>query len=238
MESVTKSDYLSNNYSSALGQLKSLQRRLNSNEQLLDKYNATTQSDLTKGFASVLTSEELKSSNQGLWYVPHHPVLNPNKPDKMRRICNAASNFHGLFMNDTLQGGPELLANLMGILARFRQEPFALRADIEEMFLKVEVRAEDRDYLRFLWQTADGNIQTYRYNRHTFRAKSSPSCANFALQKYARDNADYFVLASQVTQNNSYKDDLLVSFEIKEEAIILKKDLTDMLARCGFNLTK
>ena len=81
-----KQEDLSTNYSSALGQLKSLQRRLNSDKQLLDKYIATIHSDLTKGKISILSSEELKSSNQGVWYVPRHSVLNSNKPDNVRSL--------------------------------------------------------------------------------------------------------------------------------------------------------
>ena len=169
--------------------------------------------------------------------MPHHPVLNPNKPDKKRKVCNADSKFRGFSLDDTLLARPDLLANLKGNLARFRQKPFALSADIEEMFLQVEVRAEDRECLRFLWQTADKNIQTYRCNRHIYGVRSSPTCANFALQNCARDNADDFVLASHVAQINFYMHDLLISVVTKDEAIILKKDLTDMLARGGLKLT-
>ena len=80
--------------------------------------------------------------------------------------------------------------------------PFALSVVNEEIFLQKEVRDEDRDYFRFLWKNAGGNLQNYRYNRRIFGAKSSPTCANFALQTCAWDNADDFVLAIQVAQNN------------------------------------
>ena len=59
----------------------------------------------------------------------------------------------------------------MGIFASFRQKPFALSANIEEMSLQVEVRVEDHDHSRFLWQTASGILQTYRYNRRMISAK-------------------------------------------------------------------
>ena len=140
------------------------------------------------------------------------------------RVCNAVSKFCGLSPNDTMLAGPDLLTNLMGFLVRFQQKPFALSADIEEMFLQVERRAEDSENLRFLWQTADRNIQTYRNNRHICGAKFSPACANFALQKCARDNADEFVLASRFAQTNFYMDCFLVSVDTKDEAIILKKE--------------
>ena len=89
--------------------------------------------------------------NQQVWYVPHHPVLNALKPDKVRRVCNAAGKFRGTSLNDMLLAAPDLLASLMGILARIRDNRYALSADIEEMFLQVEVRPEDQKFLRFLW---------------------------------------------------------------------------------------
>ena len=36
------------------------------------------------------------------WYLPHHPVLNPNKPGKVRRVCNAASKYKEACLNDKL----------------------------------------------------------------------------------------------------------------------------------------
>ena len=60
---------LLNNFESALGQLRGLKRRLD---------NETIASDLRKGYVSILSSDELASTRDDLvWYVPHHPVLNP-----------------------------------------------------------------------------------------------------------------------------------------------------------------
>ena len=143
---------MSNNFSSALGQLRGLKRRLDADESLKLRYSDTIASDLKKGYVSILSTIELAATaNQPVWYVPHHPVLNPHKPDKVRRVCNAASKFRGYSLNDMLLAGPDLLANLMGILARFREQKYALSADIEEMFLQVEVKPDYRQFLRFRW---------------------------------------------------------------------------------------
>ena len=154
--------------------------------------------------------------------MPHHPVLNPHKPDKVRRVCNAASKFRGHSLNDMLLAGPDLLANLMGILARFREERYALSADIEEMFLQVEVRREDRRFLRFLWFDEQNRIVTYQYNLLNFGAKSSPTCANFALQRCATENAAGHERASHIACHNFYMDDLLVSLSNQDDAIASK----------------
>ena len=64
-------------------------------------------------------------------------------------MWNAASEFPGYSLNDMLLAGPVLLASLIGILARIREQKYALSADIEEKFL--DVNPEGRQFLRFLW---------------------------------------------------------------------------------------
>ena len=194
---------------------------------------------MKKAYVSILSKDELSATEKGpVWYVPHHPVLNPHKPDKVRRVCNAASKFRGYSLNDVLLAGPDLLASLMGILAKFRENRYAMSADIEEMFLQVEVRQEDRKFLRFLWFDENDKIVTYQYNRHIFGAKSSPTCANFALQRCATDNASGLERASHIACHNFYMDELLVSLSKQEEATSLKAELTELLAKGGFKLTK
>ena len=43
---------------------------------------------------------------------------------------------------------PDLLQNLVGIIFRFRERPFGLSADIEAMFMQVQVPLEDAKCLR------------------------------------------------------------------------------------------
>ena len=47
------------------------------------------------------------------WYLPHHPVLNPSKPGKVRRVCNAGAKFQGSSLNSHLLSGPDLMNNLV-----------------------------------------------------------------------------------------------------------------------------
>ena len=85
------------------------------------------------------------------WCLPHHPVLNPNKPDKVRIVFNCASNFAGVSLNDKVSSGPDLTNKLLGVLQRFRLHPVAMMSDIEAMFHQVVVVPQHRDVLRFLW---------------------------------------------------------------------------------------
>ena len=132
--------HLPNNYSSAVSQLKSLERRLEKDENLKQRYKETIDVDVQKGFVRILDEAEIENTKTDLqWYVPHLPVLNPNKPDKVRRVCNAASKFGGVSLTDILMAGPDLLQSLIGIIFRFREKEIALTADVEAMFLQVRV---------------------------------------------------------------------------------------------------
>ena len=128
------------------------------------------------------------------WYLPHHVVLNPNKPGKVRVVFDAASKFDGVSLNDKLLTGPDLLNNLVGILMRFRTGKIGVMADIEQMFHQVGVCEDGRDSLRFLWRDLDDTRRPngYKMTVHVFGAVDSPCCANYALQRAARDQQGKF----------------------------------------------
>ena len=74
---------------------------------------------------------------------------------------------------------------------------------------------------------------------HIFGAKDSPTVANYALRRTARDNAsDFDALTYESVINAFYVDDLLKSVDSLETAIKLSKELMVMLMRGGFRLTK
>ena len=200
---------MSNDYGSAFGQLKSLEHRLEKNVDLRQRYQETIKIDIENGYVRRLDETELKqTADCPQWYLPHHPVLNPNKPEKVRRVCNAAAVYRGLSLNDTLLKGPDVLQNLIGIVFRFREHRVALTADVEAMFLQVCVPKDECRFLRFLWRDdPSSKVDVYEYTRHIFGAKSSPTCANFALKQTARDNINLSPNAAQVAERNFYMGD-------------------------------
>ena len=232
--------HLPNNYSSAVSQLKSLEHRLEMDENLKQRYKETIDVDVQKGFVRILNEAELENIKTDLqWYVPHHPVLNPNKPDKVRRVCNAASKFGGASLNDTLMAGPDLLQLLIGIIFRFREKEIALTADVEAMFLQVKVPPADCKVLRFLWrENSTDPISVYEYGRHMFGAKSSPACVNYALQQVGRDSRDDNGMVANFINRNFYMDDFVKSVASEEEAVDVYRSLQKSLADRGFQLTK
>ena len=82
------------------------------------------------------------------------------------------------------------------------------------------------------------SVVVHQYTRHIFGASDSPTCANFALQKTATDNqAEYPEAASAVVQK-FYMDDYLDSFQNRDDALKLGRDLVSLLKLGGFHLTK
>ena len=125
------------------------------------------------------------------WYLPHHAVVRPHKPGKVRRVLNGAAKFHGQCLNSALLAGPDLLQSLIHILFRLRQYPFAVSADIEGMFLQVGVIPRDRPSLRFLWREHPAaEVAVFEYVGHNFGSKESLTCDNYAslLRSHSADN--------------------------------------------------
>ena len=68
-------------------------------------------------------------------------------------------------------------------------------------------------------------VQSYEHPRHVFGAKSSPTCANYALKQVGIDNEDDIPIAAKTIQNNFYMDDFINSVDTPEEAIKVFKQL-------------
>ena len=74
--------------------------------------------------------------------------------------------------------------------------------------MQIEVPVHEQNFLRFLCrERASDKIEVFQYTRHIFGAKSSPTCANFAVQKVATDNKDDFPQAAEAVFDSLYVDD-------------------------------
>ncbi|XP_075264176.1 uncharacterized protein LOC142356091, partial [Convolutriloba macropyga] len=136
---------------------------------------------------------------------------------KVRRVTNAASVCKGHSLNKVLLTGPDLLGSLVGLLLRFWKFKIAVTDDIEAMFMRVAVRPEDQDALRFLWNE-DGEENFFKYKKLIFDATCSSSCAIYILHRCAEDNNLRDPEAYAAIRNNFYADDYLLSLNTTENA--------------------
>ena len=221
--------------------LSAVKQRLKRDSNLKDMYCKEMQALLDEGYAEVVSSDQNVASSR-VWYIPHHAVLNANKPGRVRVVYDCAARSHGTSLNENLMRGPDFVNSLMGVLLRFRKNRVAIVSDIKGMFHQVRCAPKDRDALRFLWYP-EGNLEAepvpHRMMVHLFGAKSSPSCAAFALLQTAKVYGKlYNPTVSDVVRKCFYVDDCLVSVDSDEAGVRLVQDLSELLARGGFHLTK
>lgn len=226
---------LENNYKIARHRLELLRKRLIRDPVLKERYAAVIRDHEAKGYVS-----QTKVDGSERWYLPHHPVYNMHKPDKVRIVFDCAASYKGKSLNSVLLSGPDLNNSLVGVLLRFRKFRVAVCADIKEMFLQVKMPDIERPWFSFLWWPDPnllGDPKVYQMNVHPFGATSSPFCASYALRRTVVDFA-VSETCKQVVLENFYVDDCLVSVDSVSEAKRLADELRSTLAKGGFNLTK
>ena len=232
---------LPNNILVARQRLEGLKRRLSRDDALANAYCQNMNELFGKGYAEALPENETTTGDD-VWYLPHHPVFNENKPGKIRIVFDCAATHQGTSLNSAVLQGPDMTNGLTGVLLRFRLEKVALMADIEAMFYQVKVSQQQRDYLRFLWWP-NGDFskdpQPYRMTVHLFGGVWSPSCCNFVLKYTAnQQRALYDVDIVEAVNKNFYVDDFLKSVPSVDDAVRIVNDVSKLLQAGGFYLTK
>ena len=216
-----------------MGRLNSLERRLQKDDMLRKRYQETIDTDFKAGYVSRVQQVELNETRDRLqWYLQHHPVIHPHKPEKVRKLCNAAPKYQGVVLNDQLLSGPDLLQSLIGTIFRFREHQIALSAVIEAMFLQVAVPSDGSRCLQFLWrEDPEQRTEIYEYTQHIFGAKSLPNCASYALHQVAKDNAKDDENLVKTVQRNFYMHDSLKSVRTPKKQSKSTKRFKFSLAR-------
>ncbi|XP_074034150.1 uncharacterized protein [Leptinotarsa decemlineata] len=204
----------------ALQRLKCVERKCRLNEKFGKEYCKEIMEYEEKGYIKKLTLEEEKIDNPHLWYLPHFAVENPNKPNKIRLVFDAAAKSRGMSLNDALLSGPDLLQSLVAILWKFRQRRFGFCGDIREMFHRVGIQERDRCAQRFLWRNLerDRPPDIYEMLVMTFGATCSPVCAQFVKNSNAEEFSTNLDIRTAIIKI-FYVDDYLDSKDTEEEAL-------------------
>ena len=106
---------LSSNYPQAFIRLEQLKRTFEKNARFRQQYTEVLEGYICKGHARKV---EWTDSNVQ-FFLPHHGVFHPQKPNKLRVVFDCAAKFHGRSLNDELLFGPALMNNLVGVLFPF-----------------------------------------------------------------------------------------------------------------------
>ena len=145
---------LMNNTSQARQRLHHLKKRLHRDPAFTPDVQRLYDDLINKGYTRKVGEENL--GNPNVWYLPHHAVFHPQKPDRVRVVFDWSAKFQDTSLNDQLLQGSDLTNTLVGVLTRFRQQQIAFMSDNEAMFYQVRVSPSDCDFLRFLlWPDGD-----------------------------------------------------------------------------------
>lgn len=160
-----------------------------------------------------------------VWYLR---VYHPWKPGKIRVVFDSCARYEGMSLNIVLLPGPNLNNGLLGELMRFRRDPVAIIAGIQQMFYCFLVQEEHRDVLRFLWfkDNDPGNdVVDYRMRVHVFGNSPFLAVATYGLKRSAEEGEEDL-------------DDALRSFPTEVDAIDLLKRAQELLGRYNIKLHK
>ena len=176
---------LPDNFMNSKKQLLSSLKRLQRKPELLKEYGEIIKLQEMEGIIEKIP-ENCETTQGGVHYIPHHPVIREDKQtSKTRIVYNASSKREGPSLNDCLKTGPNMLPHITDILLRFRGNKIGLVSDIKKAFLNVGVQARDRDVLRFLWvddiNSVTPEIIIRRFTRVIFGSTSSQFLLNATI---------------------------------------------------------
>jgi hypothetical protein len=222
----------------ALRRLYSLEKRFQKFPEHREEYVKFMTDYESQGHMKVIPVDNLNKPN---FYLPHHFVIKESSSTTKFRVVfdGSAKSSSGLSLNNSLMVGATIQDDLFTLLLRFRTYPVALKADIAKMYRQFRVDEEDSHYQRILWRySPDQPIRDYQLKTITYGTSSAPFQATRCLKQLALDEKSDFPLASQIIQQDMYVDDLLSGAATPQEAILLQKQIVELVSKGGMTIRK
>lgn len=107
---------LPNNKSLALRRLHKLGQRFEDDMKYRDDYTTFMNEIIAKGYPEEVPQEEASYNGGNVWYIPHHGVYHPKKPDKIRVVFDCSADYKRESLNKYFLTGPDLTNGLVGVL--------------------------------------------------------------------------------------------------------------------------
>ncbi|UYV74109.1 hypothetical protein LAZ67_11002136, partial [Cordylochernes scorpioides] len=129
-----------------------------------------------------------------------------------------------------------MIPNLM---LRFRNGNFGVVADIKKAFLQIEVNERDRDYLRFLWYSQNGEkTDVFRHRRVVFGVNCSPFILGAIIEYHLSNVRPEHKPLAQRLQKSFYVDNLVTSVNSFGELQDLKLTATSIMENARMELSR
>lgn len=223
-------------YEMAFKRLNCLQKRLEKESGLRELMESQLMEYERKGYITKINDSDVKKFGSSCWYLPIFPVRNPNKPNKLRLVWDAAAAVNNISLNSMLLTGPDLLSSLPGVLLRFREKRIAVAGDLMEMFHQVKISESDQRYQLFLWKDSEERIMTYVMKVMMFGASCSPFMAQYVKNYHAKKYEKVNPRAVTAIIQNHYMDDWLDCFDTETEATTIANEVRKIYSTGGFHI--
>ena len=175
------------------------------------------------------------------YFLPHHPVIRPEKATtKTRIVFDGSSHAPGQkSLNDYLFKGFTSW-NIFDILLNFRTGPIAVVADIEKAFLRIQVETQDRNALNFWWLNHEQQLSVYRFRSVPFGTSASPfllyAVMTHHFYKWEKEKRE----TVELIRNRFYVDDLVLALPstTPEQLTKLRSDTRTIFYDAHMNVRK
>ena len=132
----------------------------------------------------------------------------PSRAKSKRVWQSEACSQSRIKIHDVRLAGTDPLNWLIGTIFNFQKGPVALTADIESMFLQVQVHERDKRAV-YISSKVNEPVQISEYQRNVFAAKISTNCSYHALKPFGLDNGEKYPTAAKAVRSNFYMDDFI-----------------------------
>ena len=161
---------------------------------------------------------------------------------KLRVIYNASARAHfgAPSLNECLNPGPPLQKQLWSVLVRPGFHHVVIAGDIKQAFLRVRIREDDRDALRFHW-LKDLNSQTVgavRFTRALFGLTFSPFLLGGVVQHLLKSCREKYPEIVREIEKSLYVDDLISGGPTQAKAETIKSASVEIFAKETLELHK
>ncbi|CAB3987087.1 Hypothetical predicted protein [Paramuricea clavata] len=219
--------------------LRSVTKKLNQDLGLKTEYRNIVAQQLEKGIIERVPGEPTGSR---VFYMPHKPVVKSSATTtKVRMVFDASAKPNPLArsVNECMYKGPPLQPLLWDILIRARMAPNLLIGDIQQAFLQVGLKPEDRDAFRFVFELIDGTEEQFRFTRIPFGAEASPFLLGATLQHHYDNQPQENHTDTLLTlTENTYVDNLMKTGDSVEELKEFKHEATTIMEEGKFPVHK
>ena len=202
--------------------VENVERKLRRKEPLKIEYEKIIHEQLEQGIVEKAPEQPTCPS---VFYMPHKPVVREETTTtKVRVVFSASAKPHPLAnsVNECMYTDPPL-------------QPLLL-ADRKKAFLQIEIKEEDRDAFRFVFNI-NGREEHLRFARVPFGAEASPFMLGATLQHHFNQQSLAYEKTIESLRENTYVNNLKTGSDVRKLRRF-KEDTTEILESAKFPVHK